>query len=104
MLTFAPGTAYDSENYRWFSESFEDFLYLDRIVLDPGFRRRGLGGRVYDELEERARKNGRMVLEVNVEPPNDGSLAFHRGRGYADLTVLGDGRKKVLLMEKILAN
>jgi predicted GNAT superfamily acetyltransferase len=27
----APGTAYDSRNYRWFSDRFERFLYLDRV-------------------------------------------------------------------------
>jgi len=104
VLTFAPGTAYDSANYRWFGEHLgEEFYYLDRIVLDDAFRRRGLGARVYEELEATAAAYGRMVLEVNVEPPNEPSLAFHRARGYADLAVLGDAGKKVLLLEKILA-
>lgn len=104
VLTFAPGTAYDSANYRWFGAQLGDgFYYLDRIVLDDAFRRRGLGARVYDELERTAAAYGRMVLEVNVEPPNEPSLAFHRARGYADLAVLGDDGKRVLLMEKVLA-
>lgn len=103
VLTFAPGTAYDSANYRWFGEHLADgFYYLDRIVLDERFRRRGLGARVYDELERTAAAYGRMVLEVNVDPPNEPSLAFHRGRGYADLAELGESGKKVLLMEKLL--
>lgn len=103
VLTFAPGTAYDSANYRWFGEHLgDDFYYLDRIVLDDAFRRRGLGARVYDEVEATATAYGRMVLEVNVEPPNEPSLAFHRARGYADLAELGDAGKKVLLMEKPL--
>ena len=50
VITFEPGTAYDSENYRWFTERHGDgFYYLDRIVLHEDFRRRGLGGFVYDE-------------------------------------------------------
>lgn len=102
VLTFAPGTPYDSENYRWFTRAFDDFYYLDRIVLDDDVRRLGLGRRVYDELEEVARRHGRMVLEVNLEPPNEPSLAFHRTRGYADLAALGAVGKKVLLMEKPL--
>ncbi len=40
VITFAPGTAYDSENYRWFAERRRSFYYLDRIVLHEDFRRR----------------------------------------------------------------
>jgi len=96
VLAFAPGTAYDSVNYRWFSERYADFLYLDRIVLDPAFRRRGLASLVYDELEAVAADRGRMVLEVN--DGNEPSLAFHRARGYEVLEPLG----KALLMAKEL--
>jgi len=96
VLAFAPGTAYDSENYRWFSERFDDFLYLDRIAIDPAFRRRGLASAVYDELEAAATARGRMVLEVNHD--NERSLAFHRARGYVEL----DRLVKVILMVKEL--
>jgi predicted GNAT superfamily acetyltransferase len=103
VVTFAPGTAYDSENYRWFSDHRGDgFYYLDRIVLADSHRRLGLGRRVYDELEQVAAGYGRMVLEVNLEPANEPSLAFHRARGYVDVAELGEPGKKVLLMEKIL--
>lgn len=102
VLTFAPGTAYDSENYRWFSQRFDRFRYLDRIVLDDPFRRGGLGRAAYDELEADAAAHARMVLEVNVLPPNEPSLRFHRGRGYVDLAELGDDEKKVVLMAKDL--
>jgi uncharacterized protein len=103
VFTFAAGTAYDSANYRWFSESFEDFYYLDRIVLADAHRRLGLGRQVYDELEQVAAQHGRMVLEVNLEPANEPSLAFHRSRGYVDVAELGEPGKRVVLMEKKLA-
>ncbi|WP_067432374.1 GNAT family N-acetyltransferase [Nocardioides jensenii] len=110
VLTFAPGSSYDSENYRWFSDHFGDaFLYLDRIVLDHRFRRLGLGRRVYDELERHAATYGRMVLEVNAEPPNQASLDFHRNRGYTEVHRLGSTpgstpapTKIVALMERVL--
>ncbi len=41
-IAYAPGTSYGSVNYAWHSEQFDDFLYLDRIVVDPQFRRRGV--------------------------------------------------------------
>lgn len=98
VITFAPGTTYDSENYRWFAARHDDFYYLDRIVLHEDFRRRGLGRFVYDELEAVAAGHGRMVLEANHD--NEASLAFHRGRGYVEVGELGDPDHRVVLMEK----
>jgi predicted GNAT superfamily acetyltransferase len=101
VVTFAPGSAYDSENYRWFAERHDrDFYYLDRIVLADEHRRRGLGTFVYDELEQVARPYGRLALEVNVVPRNDVSLAFHDRRGYVEVGRLGDEAHRVSLMEK----
>lgn len=104
VVTFAPGTAYDSENYRWFASRFPDgFYYLDRVVLDPSVRRRGVAGVVYDELEAVAAAYRRMVLEVNLRPRNAASLAFHARRGYAEVGQLGDEAHLVSLQVKELA-
>ncbi len=103
VITFGPGTPYDSENYRWFSDRHpDDFYYLDRIVLDERFRRRGLGGFVYDDVETTAARHRRLTLEVNLTPRNDASLAFHAGRGYREVGRLGDDDHLVALMEKPL--
>jgi hypothetical protein len=84
VLTFASGSSYDGDNFAWFSERYDDFTYLDRVVIHEDFRRRGLATRVYDELESTC---GRplFTLEVNIEPPNEPSLAFHRARGFTDV-------------------
>jgi len=84
VLTFVAGSPYDGENFGWFSDRFGDFCYLDRIVIHEDFRRRGLGSQVYDELESSC---GRplFALEVNLDPPNEGSLAFHRARDFAEV-------------------
>jgi uncharacterized protein len=104
VVTFAPGTAYDSENYRWFTERYDGhFYYLDRIVLADAHRRRGLGTFVYDELEQVASRYGRLTLEVNLVPRNDASLAFHDRRGYVEVGQLGDEGHLVGLMEKQLS-
>jgi predicted GNAT superfamily acetyltransferase len=84
VLTFRARSSYDSVNYRWFGERYPDgFYYLDRVVVHEDFRRLGLGSAVYDELENHARGFAPVfALEVNLDPPNEPSLAFHRKRGY----------------------
>ena len=105
VMTFGPGSSYDSENYQWFTRRHQrhgSFYYLDRIVLHEKFRRRGLGGFVYDEIERVATPYGRLSLEVNLVPPNEASLAFHARRGYVEVGQLGDDEHRVSLMEKAL--
>jgi predicted GNAT superfamily acetyltransferase len=103
-LAIAPGTPYDSDNYRWLGARFERFLYLDRIVVSGAMRRRGIGGRLYDAMEATATGFGRMVCEVNVRPANEASLAFHISRGYVEVGRLEHaGGKIVALLTKELA-
>jgi len=102
-IAIAPGTPYDSANYRWFAERYERFLYLDRIAVDAAHRRHGLGALLYDAMEEAARPFGQMVCDVNVKPRNDASLGFHAARGYEDIGWLDHGEvKTVALMRKQL--
>jgi predicted GNAT superfamily acetyltransferase len=101
VLVFGPGTDYDSDNYRWFGRRYADrFHYLDRIVIDDRFRRRGLASFVYDAVERDAATAGRLTLEVNIDPPNEPSLAFHRARGFEAVGELGEPGHRVVLMVK----
>jgi uncharacterized protein len=103
VLTMAPGSGYDSENYRWHADHFDGaFYYLDRIVIAEEMRRQGLAAFVYDAMEDVARGFGRMTLEVNVDPPNFESLAFHERRGYVEVGRLGGPGHVVGLMAKEL--
>lgn len=99
VITFGAGAAYDGENFAWFTERYPDFCYLDRVVLQEGFRRRGLGSQVYDLLEAHC---GRRVfaLEVNLDPPNTASLAFHRERGFREVGRRDSNGHLVSLMVK----
>lgn len=98
VVTVAPGTAYDSPNYRWFEAAYADFAYLDRVVVSEAHQRRGIGSLIYDAVEEQARRRGRVTLEVYAEPPNVGSLAFHAARGYVEVGRLAQGNGKVAAM------
>lgn len=100
VITFAAGTAYDSANYRWFSERHQRFLYLDRIVIDSSVRRAGVASRVYDAIQAQAADLGEVLcLEVNLDPPNDPSLAFHARRGFVEVGQQEAGGHRVSLQE-----
>ena len=102
-LAMAPGSDYDSRNYAWFGERYESFLYLDRIAVDSTRRRSGIGAQIYDDMELAATAFGRMVCDVNVEPRNDASLAFHAARGYREVGLLEHPGKRVALFCKEIA-
>ena len=86
-LALDPGADYDSENYVFFEGRFENHLYIDRIVFADSARGLGLGTALYEDLFDFARTQGRSAVtcEVNLEPPNPGSLRFHRRFGFEDV-------------------
>ena len=97
LLAFAPGSAYDSENYRWFAERFDSFVYIDRIAVDERHRGQHLGARLYEDLFAFARKMGsaRVVCEFDVDPPNPVSAKFHARFGFREV-----GTKQVSYADK----
>ena len=99
VLLMAPGSSYESRNYAWFQERYDDFLYLDRVAVQAHHRRTGVGSAVYEAVEaEAARRGVPVLLEVNVVPRNDPSLAFHDARGYLEVGQLEHPGGKVTSM------
>ncbi|WP_198415830.1 GNAT family N-acetyltransferase [Cryobacterium glaciale] len=86
-ILFVAGADYESENYRWFSARSTDFLYVDRIVVADGHRGRGLGQVLYDTIFGAARREllAEVLCEVNLQPRNPGSLAFHDRLGFTEV-------------------
>ncbi len=102
-IAYPPGTTYDSINYQWHADRFEDFIYLDRIAVNSQLRRRGIASAMYDEMERIATAHGRMVCEIYSNPPNTQSIAFHLGRGYREVGHLGQSNgSECVMMEKPL--
>jgi len=87
LIGLNPGEDYDSENYRFFEARFDNHLYIDRVVLAEGARGLGLGSVLYEKVFEKAAHDGRaqVTCEVNLEPPNPGSLRFHYRWGFQDI-------------------
>jgi hypothetical protein len=103
VLCLPNGTEYWSENYRWFSERYSEFLYLDRVVVSPRVRRGGVGRALYDDVHATAAGRWlRVTLEVNLLPPNPVSAAFHEALGYRQVGVRAydEGRKAVTMYER----
>jgi hypothetical protein len=85
-IVFAPGAPYASLNYQWFSRTYDDFAYLDRIAVDPAFRRYGIGRAFYSALVDRlSGRFARLCCEVNIRPSNEASLEFHRSIGFREV-------------------
>lgn len=107
FLLALPETAdYASINFGYFRRSYARFVYIDRIVVSDRHRRTGTGAALYADLESQVPDDCPMLAcEVNLHPPNPGSLAFHRRLGF---DAVGEqdtegGSKRVCLMVKPLA-
>ena len=101
LIALGPGAIYNSPNYRWFESRYDQFLYVDRIVIDPVHQGHGNGRMFYNNLREfAAQQFPRITCEVNLRPKNDTSLRFHRRYGFRQVGVqeTGGGEKKVSLM------
>ncbi|MFQ5556690.1 MAG: GNAT family N-acetyltransferase [Acidimicrobiales bacterium] len=103
-----PGLDYHSLNYRWFSERYDRFVYVDRIVVAESARGRGTGGSLYDAFAVEGRADGHhvMLAEVNLRPPNAGSLRFHRRHGFVRVGEQDTegGAKRVTLLARDLTS
>jgi hypothetical protein len=77
----------NAPNYRWFAARFARFVYIDRVVVAANSRKSGLGNLLYNDVMEAARRAGhtRLCCEVNVDPPNPGSDAFHTRMGFQEI-------------------
>lgn len=87
LLSLGGGQAYESENYAWFEARGVRHQYIDRIVVGAGAKGTGIGRALYESVFERARERGasEIAAEVNVRPPNPGSVAFHERLGFRQL-------------------
>ena len=87
LLAFDAGAAYDSLNYLWFRTRWMRFSYVDRVVTAPAVRGRGIGRQLYEALFTAALQAGhdRVGCEVNLQPANPGSDAFHARLGFAEV-------------------
>jgi len=97
LLAFREGAGYDSPNYRWFSERYESFIYIDRVVVAPAQRGKGLATMLYLDVFDFARKNGVALVtcEFDIDPPNEVSRRFHERLGFEEVGLHAYNNKRV---------
>ena len=87
-ITFDQGAPDAGVNHQWFSERYESFVYLDRIAIDSTHQNHGLGAKLYQAVEQKmlqSAEHSMLCCEVNLEPPNPGSLRFHHRIGFIEV-------------------
>ena len=83
IICMREGSAYGSENYKFFTQRLKKFLYVDRVAIDEQHRRAGLGKAIYENIFVQAISDSLPIaLEVNTQPVNQPSLNFHEKMGF----------------------
>ncbi len=106
IMAFCEGKKYDSVNYKWFEQRYDKFLYVDRIVISPCHHGKGVGKELYKKLFLFAKENGYDIVtcEINIEPPNPGSLEFHKKMGFKEVgtqSINGKGSNKIVSLQAV---
>jgi predicted GNAT superfamily acetyltransferase len=99
LLAFDQGADYDSPNFLWFKKRYPRFIYVDRIAVAESARGRGHARLLYRDLFDTAARSGHdiVVCEVNSDPPNPASDAFHAALGFLEIgkAAIHGGKKSV---------
>ncbi|MEM8943141.1 MAG: GNAT family N-acetyltransferase [Pseudomonadota bacterium] len=106
ILAMAASSGYDGVNFRWFADRYPSFLYVDRIVVARESKGRGIGAALYRDLFAQVAKMGvpMITCEINIEPSNPASLAFHERFGFEEVgsASIGGGSKRVSYQQAML--
>lgn len=86
LVGLTPDADYESLNFRWFKQRYDDFGYVDRVAVADHARRLGLGSALYADFERHfTGRAPRLACEVNLKPPNEPSMRFHRRHGFVQV-------------------
>ena len=98
VICLPPRTSYGSLNYAWFNQRYDAFLYVDRIAVAPANRNQGVGSALYENVVSVAQhRSVPVAAEVNLEPPNPGSVRFHHRFNFDEVGTLDHGTKAVTM-------
>lgn len=85
VLCMLEGLDYTSLNYQWISARYDRFAYVDRVAVAEDQRGNRVGEALYSAAFERfAGERDVLLAEVNLAPPNPGSLRFHKRHDFQE--------------------
>lgn len=94
-----------SSNFRWFCDRYDNFVYIDRVVIGSNYRGHGLGGLFYSDVQSYAETRAPLLAcEVFLEPRDDVAVLFHGTRGFHEVgqqTMPESGRRVCLLAKRL---
>ncbi|WP_044957754.1 GNAT family N-acetyltransferase [Butyrivibrio sp. LC3010] len=78
---------YDFKSYRWFKERYSKFLYIDRIVVDKEYWKKGIGRKLYQYAFDYVKENDIEIVAaaITTVPYNKESLSFHAKMGFTEV-------------------
>jgi uncharacterized protein len=87
LLVFDQDAAIEGPNFEWYKARHARFLYIDRVVVAAGARGRGLARKLYETAFAAGGAAGFELIgcEVNLDPPNPASDAFHAALGFSEV-------------------
>ena len=104
-LLMVEGNGYDSQNYNWVMNNYVTFAYVDRIAVSDKARGLGVGSLLYEKAADHfAGERPVLMAEINLEPPNPGSLKFHKRHDFIEVGERWekDRSKGVVFVERVL--
>lgn len=105
-LAMSSGQAIEQFSYQWFMTRFEDFVYLDRIVVDSSSRRQGVGSGLFELCIAKAKadKKTALVCQVHDRPSNKIGHLFVQSMGFHAIeSVMLPTREIVTMYQRSIA-
>jgi len=106
LIALDQSSVSSSPNYQWFKSRYPRFVYIDRVIVAPSKRGLGLARELYRELFAEAADDGHVLVgcEVNLEPPNRASDAFHEALRFSEVgrAAIIDGKKVVRYLARAI--
>jgi ribosomal protein S18 acetylase RimI-like enzyme len=75
------------------AESLADELYIDTVCIDPSFRGKGIGTKLFQYAEEVAKQKNIAKLSLNVETQKEPAIRLYKRLGYdivSPWTIIGE--------------
>ena len=86
LIGLGSHTGHDSSNFRWFSERYPHFFYIDRIVVASRRRGGGVGRAFYADVQSYAElRYPQLACEVFLDAGADPALLFHGSFGFREV-------------------